>query len=156
MIMKNTQLLNKHFKSIFFGGNWTSVNVKDTIANISLEQANHKIKDCNTIADLVFHINYYVEGILPVFDGGQLEIRDKFSYDTPSFETEVQWNTFKSKVLKNAEALHEKVSQLGEKEVFQTFVEEKYGTYYSNIHGIIEHTHYHLGQIVILKKLIQN
>ena len=31
---------------------------------------------------------------------------------------------------------------------------EKYGTYYRNFHGLIEHAHYHLGQIVLIKKLV--
>ncbi|MGN6163930.1 MAG: hypothetical protein ACTHOF_05245 [Flavisolibacter sp.] len=36
----------------------------------------------------------------------------------------------------------------------EIFVDEKYGTYYRNLQGIIEHTHYHLGQIVLIKKLL--
>jgi hypothetical protein len=32
------------------------------------------------------------------------------------------------------------------------FDDGKYGTVLRNILGLIEHTHYHLGQIVILKK----
>lgn len=152
--MQQTQHLSKHFKSIFFGGNWTAVNIKDTIADITLSQAKTKVKNFNTIVALVFHINYYIEGVLPVFDSGNLEIRDKFSYDAPNFETENQWKTFKARLLKNAEDLHQKIENLKEDIIFKSFVDEKYGTYYSNIHGIIEHTHYHLGQIVILKRLV--
>lgn len=152
--MNQTKHLEKHFKSVFFGGNWSDVNIKDTIEDITLTQAKTKVKDCNTIAALVFHINYYVEGILPVFDGGDLEIKDTFSYNAPNFETEKQWSDFKNKVLKNAEELYQKIEKLEEDTVFKSFVDKKYGTYYSNIHGIIEHTHYHLGQIVILKKLL--
>jgi len=33
-------------------------------------------------------------------------------------------------------------------------MEEKYGNYYRNFHGIIEHCHYHLGQIVLIKKML--
>jgi hypothetical protein len=36
------------------------------------------------------------------------------------------------------------------------FVEEKYGTYQRNIDGMIEHSYYHLGQIVLIKKLLTN
>lgn len=138
--MKHNQHLAKHFKSIFFGGNWTDVNIKDTLDDISLKQANYKIKDCNTIAALVFHINCYIKGITPVFDGGTLDIKDKFSYDVPKFETEKEWEIFKAKVLKNAKALHQKISQLDEIKIFNPFVDEKYGSYYSNIHGVNEHT----------------
>jgi len=36
----------------------------------------------------------------------------------------------------------------------QTFVKEDYGTYYKNITGVIEHGYYHLGQISLIKKLL--
>lgn len=152
--MTQTELISQHFKGIFFGGNWTAVNVRDTITPISLEQAKTKINDCNTIAALIFHINYYIEGVIPAFEGGALDIKDKFSYDTPDFDTEESWDKFKIQLLQNAENLNMKISTLSETGLYQTFVEEKYGSYYSNIHGLIEHTHYHLGQITILKKLI--
>lgn len=37
----------------------------------------------------------------------------------------------------------------------EVFVEEKYGTYLRNIEGVIEHSYYHLGQISLIKKLIE-
>ena len=123
--------------------------------SITLQQANHKIEGFNTIAVLMFHINYYVEGILPVFDGGDLEIRDKYSFDAPEFTSEKQWEEYKTKVLKNADVLADKINQFDDTIINQSFVEEKYGTYYRNLNGTIEHTYYHLGQIVILKKLIE-
>jgi len=43
---------------------------------------------------------------------------------------------------------------LPESKLSETFLDEKYGNYYRNIHGIIEHTHYHLAQIVLIKKLL--
>lgn len=152
--MTQSQNIAKHLKELYFGGNWPAVNVKDTISSISLAQANHKLEGFNTIAVLIFHINYYVEGILPVFDGGKLEIRDKFSFDAPNFTSENEWEDFKTKVLKNAELLSEKISQLDDNILYQTFTNEKYGNFYRNLNGTIEHTFYHLGQIVILKKLV--
>ena len=150
----NINHLHKHFKSIFFGGNWTGVNISDTIASICVEEANYNIEGFNTIASLLYHINYYVEGVLPVFKGNELLIRDKYSYGVTEFENEDAWEDFKAKVLYNAKELLQNINELTEDKVFDVFVDEKYGSYYSNIHGIIEHTHYHLGQIVILKKLI--
>lgn len=47
------------------------------------------------------------------------------------------------------------IAELSDDELKDIFIKEKYGNYFRNIHGIIEHTHYHLKQIVILKKLIR-
>jgi len=35
------------------------------------------------------------------------------------------------------------------------FTDEKYGTYQRNLIGILEHSYYHLGQIVLIKKLLK-
>jgi hypothetical protein len=46
------------------------------------------------------------------------------------------------------------IEQLPESRLWENLADEKYGSCYRNIHGIIEHTHYHLGQIVLIKKIL--
>ena len=58
------------------------------------------------------------------------------------------------KTFVEVELLINLTEQLPDKKWEEIFVQEKYGTYYRNLHGLIEHTHYHLGQIVITKKMI--
>jgi hypothetical protein len=43
-----------------------------------------------------------------------------------------------------------------EEKLNQVFVDEKYGTYQRNIDAMIEHAYYHLGQIVLIKKMIND
>ncbi|HTN08398.1 hypothetical protein [Agriterribacter sp.] len=50
----------KHFRQIHFGGNWTSVNLKETLTDTDWQQATMKVLSFNTIAALVYHMNYYV------------------------------------------------------------------------------------------------
>ncbi len=35
---------------------------------------------------LTQHVNYYISGVLNVFDGGTLDIRDKLSFDFPAIK----------------------------------------------------------------------
>jgi hypothetical protein len=58
------------------------------------------------------------------------------------------------KTWKDAETFAGLIERLPESRLGETFADEKYGNYYRNIQGVIEHTHYHLGQIVLLKKLL--
>ncbi len=46
------------------------------------------------------------------------------------------------------------MEQLPEHKLWEDFTDKKYGNYYRNFHGIIEHSHYHLGQIVLIKKIL--
>ena len=64
--MNLSQQIAKHFREVHFGGNWTSVNLKDSLAGINWQQAATKVHSFNTIATLVFHINYYISEVLKV------------------------------------------------------------------------------------------
>ena len=45
------------------------------------------------------------------------------------------------------------VEAMPPQKLLEDFTDSKYGTYQSNLLGTIEHNHYHLGQMVILKKV---
>ena len=47
------------------------------------------------------------------------------------------------------------MEKLDEAKLSEIFADPQYGNFYRNLHGIIEHTHYHLGQISLLKKLVK-
>lgn len=151
--MNLTGQIAEHFRQIHFGGNWTSVNLKETLTDVDWQQATTKIYSFNTIATLVYHTNYYVSEVLKVLKGEPLKAHDKFSFDYPPIESQEDWNKLLDKTWADAENFATLIEQLPEGKLWEIFTNEKYGNYYRNIHGIIEHTHYHLGQIVLIKKL---
>ena len=154
--MKLTAQIAKHFRDVHFGGNWTSVNLKDSLANVNWQQATTQVYSCNTIATLVFHMNYYVSAVLKVLQGSPLDAHDKYSFDHPPIRSLEDWEKLLDKIWTEAEKFASLIEQLPEDKLGETFSDEKYGTYYRNLHGIIEHTHYHLGQIVLIKKILQH
>jgi hypothetical protein len=154
--MNLSQHIAKHFKEVYFGGNWTGSNIKENLSNITWQQATTKIYDLNTIASLVFHINYYVRAGLQVLQNNTLDAHDKFSFNVPPINNQEEWEALLKRTYDDAEIFTTLLEQLPEIKLAETFVEEKYGNYYRNLHGIIQHCHYHLGQIVIIKKIIEN
>jgi hypothetical protein len=58
-------------------------------------------------------------------------------------------------VKRDTEELAWLIEQLPDEQLETTFLEARYGSLYRNLHGNIEHLHYHLGQIVLLKKWIR-
>jgi DinB superfamily len=152
--MNLTAQIAKHFREVHFGGNWTSSNLKDNLAGISWQQATTQVYSFNTIATLVYHINYFVSAVLKVLQGEPLDASDKYSFAHPPIQSQADWEKLVADALADAETFASLVEQLPENKLGETFSDEKYGNYYRNIHGIIEHIHYHLGQIVLLKKII--
>lgn len=143
-----------HFKQVFFGGNWTSVDFTAELKDVDLVMATTKVKNLNTIARLVFHVDYYIDVTIKVLEGGPLDAHDKFSFDCPEIKNEEDWETLRNKLFRDATTYAGLVEQLPDSKLEEIFCLEKYGNYYRNIHGLIEHCHYHLGQIVLIKKLI--
>lgn len=152
--MQLSTALAKHFRGILFGGNWTDSNYKDQLADVDWQMANAKVKGLNTIAQLAYHATYYLPHVTRVLECGPLEAKDQYSWETPNFGSESEWQAFLEKAWADAEHLAGLIEQLPEDRLGDDFADPKYGHVYSNISGIIEHLHYHLGQIVLLKKLI--
>lgn len=145
----------KHFREVYYGGNWTWSNLKDQLTGVTWEQATTKVHSFNTIAALTYHIHYYVTAATNVLKGQPLEAHDKYSFDHPPVHSEEDWNALLNKMWMEADVFATLVEHLPDDVMEQTFAAEKYGIYFRNLHGIIEHTHYHLGQIALIKKLVQ-
>ncbi len=149
-----SQQIAKHFREVFFGGNWTSSNLKDHLADVTWQQATTQVYNLNTIASLVYHINYYITAVLKVLQGSPLDAHDRYSFDLPPIRSQDDWQLLLNKMWVDAEQFANLIEQLPESRLWEDFSENKYGNYYRNLLGIIEHTHYHLGQIVLIKKVL--
>ncbi|MBT8195289.1 MAG: DUF1572 domain-containing protein [Bacteroidia bacterium] len=150
------QELAKHLKQVFFGGNWTSSNLKDTLVDVTWQEAATKVHSLNTITQLVYHIHYFIIAVTNVLEGKELNSKDEQSFSHSAVQNEDDWQTMIKQTLSDAEKLSALIERLPDNELNSTFVKEEYGSYNRNLLGIIEHTHYHLGQIVLIKRMIKS
>lgn len=142
----------RHLREVYIGTNWTWVNLAETLEGVDWQQATAKVGDFNTIAVLVYHMNYYVEAQLSLLKTGNLNAHDDFAFKAPPIQSESDWQKLTQKSFDQAEELAQMIESLPESKLWEICFQEKYGTYYRNFQGMIEHCHYHLGQIVLLKK----
>lgn len=154
--MTTAQRLAKQIRGLYFGGSWTDTDFQKLLNDVNWNQATKKYKNLNTIVKLVFHTNYYIEAQLSVLKENKLEASDKFSFDHPPINSEDDWQDLLRKSFKNAEEHATIIEQMNDEELYADFWGDKYGSYYDNFVGLIEHNHYHLGQISLIKKLIRN
>jgi len=155
--MKNTIEIVSRFREVILNGTWiANTNYKDQLQNLDWKIAVTPIQNLNTIALLAQHIHYYIEGINTVFKGGTLEIKDKFSFDFPPINSQQEWENFLIKFWNDAEEFASLIEQITDEKLNENFVDVKYGSYRRNIEAMIEHSYYHLGQIVLIKKLLTN
>lgn len=146
--------LAKHLRDVFTGGNWTVSNLNECVQDINHIQATTQIHSFNTIATLVYHIGYFVSAQLRVLRGENLDAKDELSFSHPPLHSEKDWQVLLEGVFADAELLASYIEKMPENLLWDDFTDKKYGSYYRNIQGNIEHIHYHLGQIALIKKLI--
>ena len=154
--MTKTKQLASRLREVILNGTWIArTNFKDQLSQVNFKEATQKVSNLNTIALLTFHVNYYLEGVSNVFKGGDLEIRDKYSFDMTALESEEDWEAMKQKLYVIAEEFAKLVEDMPDSRMEEGFVDPKYGTYERNIEAMIEHAYYHLGQVVILRKMVK-
>lgn len=154
--MDRPKYLADRLREVLLNGRWiANTNYRDQLSQLSWEQARTAVGSLNTIAMLAYHIDYYLAGILQVFDGGDLEIRDRYSFDLPPLQGPGDWDELRTRLRTHAERFACHVEGMTEAELQEVFVDEKYGTYERNIEGVIEHSYYHLGQISLIRKLLE-
>ncbi len=142
---------------MILNGTWiANTNFKEQLTNLDWKIATTEISSINSIAVLAQHIHYYISGINSAFQGGTLDIRDQFSFDFALIQSQKEWEDFLSRFWNDAESFAALIEQMSDEKLKHIFVDEKYGTYQRNIDGMIEHSYYHLGQIVLIKKIINN
>ncbi|MCY7310774.1 MAG: DUF1572 family protein [Chitinophagaceae bacterium] len=150
-----TYQIAKRFREVILNGIWiANTNYKEQLISLNWEVATTKINLLNSIAILAQHIHYYINGINNVFKGGTLEIKDKYSFDFPIINSQNEWESFLNRFWHDTEEFALLVEQMPDEKLKQVFVDEKYGTYQRNVEAMIEHSYYHLGQIVLIKKLL--
>jgi len=153
--MELTTLISTHIKEVYEGNNWTDVNIADTISDLNFKEATAITPaSSNTIAALLYHIKFYNKHVMQRLEGTAPAINDANGFDMPPLENENDWK-------KLVDDTHQSFIRLAG--AAKNFPEERLSeitpngdsSYYKTLHGIVEHAHYHLGQIIILKHLIR-
>src|SRR5829696_7900185 len=126
--MDLTAQIAKQLRAVYFGGNWTSVNLKEVLADVTWQQATTKVYSFNTIAILVYHMHYYVSAVMKVLQGEALNARDKYSFDLPPIQSQEAWESLLNETWTDAENFARLIEQLPESGLWENLADEKYGT----------------------------
>lgn len=154
--MRLTETIAQHIMAVHNGNNWTDVNLENTLQNVSFQDAVRVTKASpNSIAALLHHISFYNEVVLNRIQGVETTINQANGFDYAPINSLQDWEDLKKRSLQSSVKLAEVVRSIPEEKLFEPVL-SGYSTYYKTLQGLVEHTHYHLGQIVIIKHLIRN
>lgn len=151
--MKISSHIAQHLLDVYTGGNWTEVSLAQTIAGISLQEAvTVTPASPNSIAAIIHHLDFWNRVMIQRLQGIQPEIPEANGFDVPVLNTDADWKRLVKATLASASELAVAISHTEDSQLEQPIVGGS-ASVYKNVQGTVEHIHYHLGQIVILKKL---
>jgi hypothetical protein len=150
-----THEIARHIRQIHFGNNWSDIDMTTTLADVTWQQAvATPIPNANSIAVLVFHTNFYLTYVHTSIKEGVYKFDHDDSFKAPPIESEADWQALLQKTWDDAEAFAQTVEKLTVGRNFYNAMPPFQNSFYKNLQGVVEHNHYHLGQIVMLKKLL--
>jgi hypothetical protein len=153
--MSLTKQIAMHIRDIHFGNNWTDSDMTTVLKDVTWQEAMDSSLPCNSIALLVFHMNAYLCVVHQRLSGKGLTFKHEDSLITPAIASEADWQALLQQTWDDAEAFAKAVEQFPEARLWADF-SPTHGNFYKNIQGIVEHNHYHLGQIALVKKLLRS
>ena len=152
--MSESIRISNLYQSIYNGNPWLEVTLAHTLENVTAEQAYRKINpNLNTIWEIVNHLIQWRRNILRRVEGETVLTPDH-NYFVPILDpSEAAWEQSLQSLAKSQELWNAFFESFDDADLAKIYVNNGH-TFYEHIHGIIQHDVYHLGQIVILKKLL--
>lgn len=152
--MKVTEQIAQHLLDVHNGDNWTDVNIANTLKGITWQEADRKASfSPNTIAMLLHHISFWNRIVAQRGQGIEPVIPPSNGMDVPAIESEEAWNELKKDNLLSAHELATIIENFDEDDLHVPIL-PRHSSAYKNFQGQVEHVHYHLGQIVMIKKYL--
>lgn len=153
--MNTCEQIAKHLRDVHFGENWTAVNLADVLQDVTWQEATTRPGSLHSIASLVYHMNYYLRATIGVMQGGPLEAHDSESFDCPAIASEEDWQALQAQTRSTVNDVAKRVESMPESQLAEPFADGGLGTWFRCLMGPVEHCHYHLGQIIMIKRLVR-
>ncbi|MXV14822.1 DinB family protein [Hufsiella ginkgonis] len=149
--------LSRHLLEVSNGGNWTEVDLAATLQNLDYREASTvTAASPNTIAALVHHLTYWNRVMKQRLAGIDVLVPEINGFDVPAINNDRDWAALAADYFLSARELADAILQADEERLWDPIVPGRPSSVYKSLQGTVEHIHYHLGQLMILKKLIKS
>lgn len=154
--MSEVKHLKKLFADLYDGVPWTEVKLTTIITDITSEQAAKKIiPEANSIWQLVQHCLGWRDNVLRKLQGEEFKSPEDNYLSEPTDTSADAWNQLLAALAQNNLAWQHFLQSLPDESLDNGYAPAQHAfTQYAVIHGILHHDNYHIGQVLMLKKLV--
>ena len=139
-------------KRAFAGEAWHGPAVTEILQDVTAQQAAaHPLDGSHSIWEIVLHISAWQRAGRRRLEGERAQLPDAEDWPAVSDTDQQAWEQAREELRQTHEQLCAAVSQLDESRLDQPIIEGM-SSVYVTLHGVVQHTLYHAGQIALLKK----
>ena len=154
--MREIERIIDQLKRSHEGSAWHGPAVNEVLVGVTAAQAHARpLANSHTIYELVRHIAVWEDIGRRRIEGDRAQIEISSPEDWPAADStgDAGWEQAKSALARVHERLIEAVGRVDESSLNEP-VAEGMSTRYVTLHGVVQHTLYHTGQIAMLKKAL--
>ena len=153
--MREAERIADQLKRAHEGGAWHGPAVDELLKGLSAAQAAARhVEGAHSIWEMVAHIEAWERAILRRLGGDAAQIyQTEEDWSSLSEASEEAWAEARSKLTETYVALREAVLELDDDALDEPILPNM-STRYVSLHGAIQHTLYHAGQIAVVRKAL--
>lgn len=153
--MTETHRINIQLKAAHQGGAWYGPPLRELLDGLTAAQAaQHPLADTHSIWELVNHIRAWETIVNRRVQGETIsEVSDEMNFPPVTDTSETAWQAALQQLDDTNRALRATIQQLDDDKL-NALVPGKTHTVYFELHGALQHTLYHAGQLALLKKVV--
>jgi uncharacterized damage-inducible protein DinB len=154
MIMTEVERIGDQLNRAFDGEAWHGPAVLEILKEVSAEQAAARpFNEAHSIWELVFHIEAWVRAGRRRLSGDRAQLVNAEDWPAVTDTSDQAWADAQDALKQAHDELCSVISLLDETRLEEPIIEGM-SSVYVTLHGVIQHTLYHAGQIAILKRAI--
>jgi uncharacterized damage-inducible protein DinB len=157
--MKEIERIKEQFRRALEGEAWHGPSVLELLTDVTAVQAvAHPVPGAHSIWELTLHIAAWEGACARRLQGDRAQLSDSEDWPEVHDASEEAWKNAKKQLLDTHQDLMSKLASVDETRLDHPIIESTDATFsstYVTLHGGIQHTLYHAGQIAILKKALE-
>lgn len=153
--MKETIRIAGLFSDLYNGEPWLDVTINATLKDLSVAQATFRISENrNSIWEIVNHMISWRENVLQRVQGVVIVTSQHNYFERVEDQSLPAWEETLKKLKDTQKRWLDFLDKFNEDDFDKVSLVNNV-SHYKHIHGILQHDAYHLGQIVLMVKLIE-
>lgn len=156
--MTETERIRNQFQRAFDGEAWHGPPVLSLLNDVTAEQAAaHPIPGAHSIWELTLHIAAWEDACRRRLQNDPAQLSDDENFPPVNDTSPAAWENAKAKLIDVHRRLLDAIAQVDDSRLDQPIMESKeipFSSVYVTLHGGVQHSLYHAGQIAILKKAV--